>query len=205
MRSGRLDPQAWPSGERGRVHALSPQRSVPCSSSGCPPSEVGRFFLAGAGSCQSRPTPHLVAAPELAVQFEHPVALEGGIFRRAIARGELGVNACTGLELPAVRGGRDRIALPDEAAIMLAALPDDDRAILGDGDLRRSVRRRTASASARRGRPRARRHSRPPQLGPDGGGDLAEEPRRDANRPDRRGAPDAPSDPPAPGNGADGG
>jgi hypothetical protein len=63
------------------------------------------------------------------VQFEHAVALEGGIVRRTVARGELAVNACTGLELPAVRGGRDRIAPPDEAAIMLAALPDDDRAI----------------------------------------------------------------------------
>jgi integrase len=34
---------------------------------------------------------------------------------------------CTGLELPAVRGKRDRIASPEEAAQLLAALPEDDR------------------------------------------------------------------------------
>jgi integrase len=51
------------------------------------------------------------------------------IFRRAIARGEVGVNPCTGLELPAVRGRRDRIASPEEAARLLAALPEGDRAL----------------------------------------------------------------------------
>ena len=51
------------------------------------------------------------------------------IFRRAVARGELAVNPTTGLELPAVRGTRDRIASPAEAAKLLEALPDRDRAI----------------------------------------------------------------------------
>lgn len=50
------------------------------------------------------------------------------IFRRALARGEVAVNATTGLELPAVRGRRDRIASPDEAARLLTAL-DRDRAL----------------------------------------------------------------------------
>ncbi len=49
------------------------------------------------------------------------------IYRRALSRGELAVNPTTGLEMPAVRGGRDRIADPAEAAALLAALPNEDR------------------------------------------------------------------------------
>jgi integrase len=44
------------------------------------------------------------------------------IFRRALVRGEVAVNPTIGLELPAVRGRRDRIASPQEAAQLLAAL-----------------------------------------------------------------------------------
>jgi len=51
------------------------------------------------------------------------------IFRRAVVRGDLTVNPTTGLELPAVRGTRDRIADPDEAAKLLAAVPVEDRAL----------------------------------------------------------------------------
>jgi integrase len=51
------------------------------------------------------------------------------IFRRALSRGELAVNPTSGLELPAVRGRRDRIASPQEAADLLAALPAEDRAL----------------------------------------------------------------------------
>ncbi len=50
------------------------------------------------------------------------------IFRRAVARGEVAVNPTTGLELPAVRGRRDRIASPEEARQLLAAL-EADRAL----------------------------------------------------------------------------
>jgi integrase len=42
-------------------------------------------------------------------------------------RKDIPVNPCTGLELPAVRGGRDRIASPSEAAQLLAALVESDR------------------------------------------------------------------------------
>lgn len=45
------------------------------------------------------------------------------IYRRAIARGEVEVNPTTGLELPAVRSKRDRIASPEEAASLIGALP----------------------------------------------------------------------------------
>jgi len=49
------------------------------------------------------------------------------IYRRALRRAEAGItiNPTTGLELPAVRGGRDRIASPAECARLLAALTRD--------------------------------------------------------------------------------
>ena len=52
-----------------------------------------------------------------------------GIFRRAVARGEIPVNPTRGLELPAPRGIRDRIASPAEAAELIAALPARDRGL----------------------------------------------------------------------------
>jgi integrase len=51
------------------------------------------------------------------------------IYRRALARGEITVNPTTGLELPAVRGRRERIASPAEAAELIAALAEPDRAL----------------------------------------------------------------------------
>jgi integrase len=51
------------------------------------------------------------------------------IFRRAVARGDVAVNPTSGLELPAVRGRRDRIASPEEAAKLVEALLERDRAL----------------------------------------------------------------------------
>lgn len=51
------------------------------------------------------------------------------VYRLALHRGDVQVNPTAGLQLPAVRGVRDRFAAPDEAAVLLAALGDDDRAI----------------------------------------------------------------------------
>ena len=51
------------------------------------------------------------------------------IFRRAVARGEVAVNPTSGLELPAVRGRRDRIVSPDQGAKMIEALEERDRAL----------------------------------------------------------------------------
>jgi integrase len=51
------------------------------------------------------------------------------IYRRACARDGLAINPTSGLELPAVRGGRGRIASPDEADRLLAALPEQERAL----------------------------------------------------------------------------
>jgi len=51
------------------------------------------------------------------------------IYRRAVARGEVAVNPTSGVELPAVRGRRERIASPEEATALLAALPEADRPV----------------------------------------------------------------------------
>jgi integrase len=51
------------------------------------------------------------------------------MFRRAVARGDVAVNPTSALELPAVRGRRDRIASPEEAAKLVEALPERDRAL----------------------------------------------------------------------------
>jgi integrase len=49
------------------------------------------------------------------------------IYKRAVSRGEIALNPTAGLEMPAVRGGRDRIAAPDECARLLEALPASER------------------------------------------------------------------------------
>jgi integrase len=51
------------------------------------------------------------------------------IFRRAVTRGDVAINPTTGVELPAIRGRRDRIASPAEAVQLLEALPEADRAL----------------------------------------------------------------------------
>lgn len=51
------------------------------------------------------------------------------IYRRAMARAEVAVNPTSGLQLPTPRGRRDRIASPEEAARLLAALSQRDRSL----------------------------------------------------------------------------
>jgi integrase len=51
------------------------------------------------------------------------------IYRRAHNRGDVALNPTVRLSLPAVRGSRERVARPDEATALLAALPLTDRAI----------------------------------------------------------------------------
>jgi integrase len=53
------------------------------------------------------------------------------MYRRAIEDGELAVNPCERLRLPAARGRRERIASPAEAAALIAALRAEDRALWG--------------------------------------------------------------------------
>ena len=51
------------------------------------------------------------------------------IFRHAVELGELMTNPCDGLKMPALGRGRDRIATPQEAESLIAALALEDRAI----------------------------------------------------------------------------
>ncbi len=51
------------------------------------------------------------------------------IFRRAVSRGEIAMNPTSGLELPAPRGTRERVASPAEAAELIAALLPRDRGL----------------------------------------------------------------------------
>jgi len=51
------------------------------------------------------------------------------IFRRAVERGIIGDNPTRTLTLPAVGPGRDRIAAPDEAALLIGDVPEADQPI----------------------------------------------------------------------------
>jgi integrase len=53
------------------------------------------------------------------------------IYRRAIEDGDLALNPCERLRLPAARGRRERIASPTEAAVLIEALRAEDRALWG--------------------------------------------------------------------------
>lgn len=55
------------------------------------------------------------------------------IYRRAIRAGAISVSPCDHLDVPAATGRRDRIATPDEAKELLAALRPADRALWATG------------------------------------------------------------------------
>lgn len=51
------------------------------------------------------------------------------IYRRALEDGDVAINPCAAVRLPASRGRRDRIVSPQQATRLLAALAEDDRAL----------------------------------------------------------------------------
>jgi integrase len=51
------------------------------------------------------------------------------IYRGAVQRGDVAINPTHDLELQAVRGRRDRIATPEEAAALIGALPSELRGV----------------------------------------------------------------------------
>ncbi len=62
------------------------------------------------------------------------------VYRRALNREEVSINPTAGIEMPAVRRGRDRIATPGECVRLLRALPRGDRTLWATAmyaDLRR--------------------------------------------------------------------
>jgi site-specific recombinase XerC len=71
-----------------------------------------------------------LVAEGLSPSYVHTTLLPlRAICRRALSRGELSVNPCVGIELPAVRGRRERFASPQEAVALIAAVPAQDQAI----------------------------------------------------------------------------
>ena len=71
----------------------------------------------------------LVAAGSAPSTVRNAVLPLRAIYRRSVERSEVAVNPTEGLRLPAVRGGRDRVARPQDAEGLLAALRPDDRAL----------------------------------------------------------------------------
>src|SRR6185437_13839492 len=51
------------------------------------------------------------------------------IYRRAVRDDEVETNPLVGLDLPASTGRRDRVASPDEALALIAAVPVTDQAV----------------------------------------------------------------------------
>jgi integrase len=51
------------------------------------------------------------------------------IFRRELSRGRLTTDPTAGLDLPAIRGGRDRIVSPKQAEALIAALEPRDQVL----------------------------------------------------------------------------
>jgi integrase len=51
------------------------------------------------------------------------------IYRRALEDGDVAVSPCASLRLPAVRNRRERIVSPEQAAALVRALPEADRAV----------------------------------------------------------------------------
>jgi integrase len=71
----------------------------------------------------------LLARGEEASTIRNTLMPLRAIFRRAVSRGDVAVNPTTGLELPAVRGSRDRIVAAEQAGRLIDALPERDRAM----------------------------------------------------------------------------
>jgi integrase len=71
----------------------------------------------------------LVADGVAAATINTTIGALGAIYGRAVQRNELDVSPTTGVKVPAARNGRERFATPHEAAQLLAALPDGDRAV----------------------------------------------------------------------------
>lgn len=80
------------------------------------------------------------------------------VYRRALHLDEVSIDPTARLALPAVRGGRDRIADPAEAEALIAALPEPERALWATALHGRSPRRAARAAVLRRGP----RHGRDP-------------------------------------------
>jgi integrase len=92
--------------------------------------ELGRQKLTAITSRTLQDLADRLAAQELAPSTIRNTLLPlRAIYRRALGRGEVASNPTLKLSLPAVRGCRDRIARPGEAADLIAALPLGEQAL----------------------------------------------------------------------------
>ncbi len=71
----------------------------------------------------------LVAAGVAPATIHTTVGALGAIYGRAVQRNELEISPTHGVRVPAARNRGERFATPQEAAALLAAVPDRDRAI----------------------------------------------------------------------------
>ena len=106
------------------------------------------------------------------------------IFRRAIRRDEVALDPTENLDLPAIRGRRDRIEPPEVAHELLAALPDYREGVLGGRAVLRSQTRRAARPPVDQRRLRQRRDPRRALMGPGQGSGRRQDRRRPPRRPD---------------------
>jgi integrase len=129
---------AWNEGAKsGLVHTKSGDPYKPSALRGYDQAMRDRVLpdLGGARLCEVRRVDVQDLVDRLQAQgldastIRNAIAPLRAVYRRAFTRGDVAVNPTTGLELPAVRGKRDRIASPDEASKLLAALSAGDRPV----------------------------------------------------------------------------
>ena len=115
------------SGDRYKPSALRSYRQV---LQACVLPQLGRQKLTAITSRNLQDLADRLAAQELAPSTIRNTLLPlRAIYRRALGRGEVALNPTLKLALPAVRGHRDRIARPGEAADLIAALPPCEQAL----------------------------------------------------------------------------
>jgi integrase len=115
------------SGDRYKPSALRSYRQVLRA---CVLPELGRQKLTAITSRTLQDLADRLAAQGLAPSTIRNTLLPlRAIYRRALSRGEVALNPTLKLALPAVRGRRDRIARPGEAAELIAALPPCEQAL----------------------------------------------------------------------------
>ena len=129
---------AWLGGAKaGSVHNRSGQKYKPSAIRGYEQAlrdyvvpEFGGMRLSDLRRADvQRLADRLVASGRSASTVRNALLPLRAICRRALIRGDIQINPTLGLELPAQRGRRDRIATPKEATLLLRALPPEDRAL----------------------------------------------------------------------------
>lgn len=92
--------------------------------------ELGGARLSEVGSADLQRFVEKLLADELSASTIQVSLLPlRAIYKRAKRAGTIPVNPCEGLDVPAIRRGKKRIADPVEAAKLIAAAPDEDRAL----------------------------------------------------------------------------